>query len=368
MTTIDKKNNFRLLILWVTTDCNLRCQYCYARGGEHPRNMKWNVAKAALDFMAESSENFKIQFAGGEPLLNLDLVEKIVDYTKGWPVSFQLQTNATLIDISTARSLSQMGISVGVSMDGFPTVNDTLRPLANGNGSTAAAIAGIEILRAIGIRIGLTCVVSNENIRYLADLINLASYLGNIEGISLDMLRPVGRALENGILPPDPDQTERCVSDALQRADRVAAMGGNPVKFREVERIRSLLSSGTNRKYRCYFDGGQSLMINPEGGAWPCASLSGFPGFSLGNILNDSFKPQIRHRLKRVQQHCYIPRGCLDCSDWELCGGPCPAQVYTQQIYGRGSSAECAMRTAFIDYVRSKGKSDDESKKTCISV
>ncbi len=64
-----------LLALSVTSDCNLRCRYCYARGGESSASMNWITARRAIDVMAECFDGFKIQFTGGEPLLNLNLIE-----------------------------------------------------------------------------------------------------------------------------------------------------------------------------------------------------------------------------------------------------------------------------------------------------
>ncbi len=78
-----KEPGLKELVLWVTTDCNLRCRYCYANGGDKAEYMDWQVAKQTLDIMLSHSDGFKIQFAGGEPLLNIDLIEQVVGYTLG---------------------------------------------------------------------------------------------------------------------------------------------------------------------------------------------------------------------------------------------------------------------------------------------
>lgn len=343
------------LVLWVTTDCNLRCRYCYASGGDGVEYMDWQVAKQAIDLMLSKSDSFKIQFAGGEPLLNMELIEQVVRYTEGQNVYYQLQTNATLIDQSTARSLRQLGIAVGVSLDGLPSVNDSLRPFPDDQGSTAASIAGVESLRAEGIRVGLTCVLSAENIAGLAGLVELASYLGNVEGISLDILRPIGRAANEQIRQADPASAARSVSAALKRADELALMGGGRVKFREVERMRHLLRHGTRRRHRCYFSAGQLLMVKPDGDAYPCASLTSFPEFRLGNIIEEDFAGRLTATLERAGQLVTNPENCLDCPDHWLCSGPCPAQTYAQQRAGEVGSTECYVKRTFINYARRKG-------------
>ncbi len=349
-----KKPRLKELVLWVTTDCNLRCRYCYANGGDETEYMDWQVAKQALDLMLSHSDGFKVQFAGGEPLLNVDLIEQVVRYTQGWGVAYQLQTNATLIDTSTARSLKRLGIDVGVSLDGLPTVNDSLRPYADGHGSTAATIAGLEKLRVAGIHVGLTCVLSAENVTGLPGLVELASYLGNVEGITFDLLRPIGRAKKGKVRQADPALAARFVSAALRRADELALIGGRRVRFREVERINYFLSHGVERKYRCYFDASQYLVVDPKGSAYPCPSLTSFPEFYLGNVLEPTFINGLDANLRRCRGLITLPHYCSTCSERWLCAGPCPAQTYAQQLTGEIKPTECYIKRVFIDYARRK--------------
>ena len=343
------------LVLWVTTDCNLRCRYCYASGGDNAEYMDWPVAKQALDIMLRYSDGFKIQFAGGEPLLNIDLMEQVMGYAKGRGVRYHLQTNATLITDNVARNLKRLGVDVGVSLDGLPAVNDPLRSFADGGGSTAATIAGMKNLGAEGIGVGLTCVISAENVARLTELVELASYLGNVEGISFDLLRLVGRARESSTMEADPALAARSVSAALRRADELAIMGGRRVGFREVNRIHYLLTHGIKRQHRCYFDAGQSLMVKPNGDAYPCASLANSAEFYLGNVLEEGFIDELGDKLPRCRQLITSPPCCSTCPDHGLCGGPCPAQTYAQQLAGETKPTECYVKRAFINYVKRKG-------------
>ena len=366
--SLPKEPRLKELVLWVTTDCNLRCRYCYANGGEGAEYMDWRVAKRALDIMIGQFGYFKIQFAGGEPLLNMDLIEQVVCYTQGLGIRYQLQTNATLIDDKIAENLKRMGINIGVSFDGLPAVNDPLRPFPDGRGSTRATITGLENLRAAGICVGLTCVLSAENVAELPGLVELASYLGNVEGIAFDLLRLVGRAREDSVRQADPALAARSVSAALRRADELALMGGRRVGFREVERMRYLLTHGVKCRHRCYFDAGQSLMVKPNGDAYPCASLASFPEFYMGNVLEQGFIDEVGVNLQRCRQFIISPPYCLTCPDHELCGGPCPAQTYAQQLAGEMKLTECYIRRVLIDYVRRKEIVDYASNKISLSV
>jgi uncharacterized protein len=351
-----------VLVLWVTLDCNLRCRYCYADGGNRTEYMRWQVAKRALDVMRGRSRHFKIQFAGGEPLLNMDLIEQVVNYTRHLGLTYQLQTNATLINARLAEKLKRLGIKVGISLDGLPIVNDSLRPFPDGRSSTNAAITGLENLGAVGIGVGLTCVLSAENVAGLTGLVELASYLGNVEGIAFDCLRPIGRAKEGHVEPADPALVARYVKAALERADELALIGGKRVKFREAERLGYRLLRGLKRKHRC--DACQYLVIDPRGEAYPCPSLASFPEFHLGNIMAPTFADRLSADLKRCRQLLTPPHRCLECDQYWLCTGPCPAQTYAQRLTGRAEPVEpteCLVKRTFISFINRRKEAIDHA-------
>lgn len=330
--------------------------------------MNWQIAKQSLDTMICQSDGFKIQFAGGEPLLNMELIEQVVHYTRGRGVVYQLQTNATLVDARIAGSLKRLGIDVGVSLDGMPPLNDRLRPFADGRGSTATAICGLENLREAGIHVGLTCVLSAENLSGLPELVELVGYLGNVEAIAFDLLRPIGRAGQDGLRQPDPALAAHSVSAALRRADELALMGGRRVRFREVERVRYLLTHGLRRQYRCYFDAGQLLTVKPNGDTYPCASLTGFPEFYMGNIMEPTFIDGLDGNLRRCREIITPPRYCLTCSEHWLCAGSCPAQTYAQRLAGETKPIECSIKRALINHDRRKELTNHAAHQVTLSI
>ncbi|OPY56638.1 MAG: molybdenum cofactor biosynthesis protein A [Methanosaeta sp. PtaU1.Bin055] len=348
-------NGLRLLVLGVTADCNLRCRYCSARGGEEKAHMSEEVARRAVDLMAERSKKFKVQFTGGEPLLNLDLIEKVVLYLEegGADALCQVQTNATLITAEMADRLKGLGIGVGVSLDG-PPGSDDLRPSADGGGSVGAAVAGIKNLGDAGIRVGMTCVLAASNFMKLPALVELASYLGNVDGITLDPVRPVGRAGREMV--PDPATAARYLDMAIDRAEMICQMGGNRVKFRELERMKLVLSAGNRRLCHCQFDACQSLVVTPGGEVYSCPSLLS-PEFRLGDIMDPSIGGGLLEGLKDARDIIEPHLPCRRCPDFWLCGGSCPA--YSFSMSG-DVGLECAIKGVFMRRARKAATMDEQ--------
>ncbi|MGV8088778.1 MAG: radical SAM protein [Methanothrix sp.] len=340
-----------LLALSVTSDCNLRCRYCYARGGESSASMNWITARRAIDVMAECFDGFKIQFTGGEPLLNLNLIEWAVDYLSelGLHVPCQVQTNATLITSDVAGRLNDLKIGIGVSLDGPPSVNDRIRPFSNGRGSTRSALKGIMALRDEGIRIGTTCVLSRANARALAGLVELCSYLGNVEGIAIDFLRQTGRG--GNWMQPDAAVASRSIEAAIERAEGLVQMGGSLVRFRELERMRNTVEEGRERLHHCYFDACRSVVVMPGGKAFVCPSMLR-PELRLGNIEEQDFAKGLIGRMVRARRTVQDPLECRTCRDRWLCGGPCLAHCVPESNLG----VECAVKMVFMRHARTKLK------------
>jgi len=91
-----------LLVLGITDDCNLRCMYCYAGGGDEKTHMSWQVARRAVDLMVERSDSFTVQFTGGEPLLRPDIFE-IIEYGQGKGLRMVIAINGTHVGMAKRR-------------------------------------------------------------------------------------------------------------------------------------------------------------------------------------------------------------------------------------------------------------------------
>lgn len=296
-----------LLVLWVTARCNLQCTYCYANGGAEGRDMELSTAKRAID--ALRSRPLKIQFAGGEPLMNFGLVEQICRYVQeeGIDAVFQLQTNGTLVTEEIAQSLAEHRISVGVSMDGVPEIHRRTR------GSAVKVVEGIRTLGSAGLAVGLNAVVTRENAGHLHKLVDLAFYLGNVGGIGLDLLRHAGRGTEE--LDVEPEELRQALIAMDRRSRELQRLFGRKISLREVELAKKRLSGAGCGSQYCYASCGRSVVVLPDGTTYPCGSLR-TEDYCMGAV--EELAPDRIMSLRAdspdscgiCRYGAYCPRGC----------------------------------------------------------
>lgn len=182
------------LILRLTEQCNLRYAYCYAAlPGRRVPDMSQALAIQAVRACCPEGGSLDVQFTGGEPLLAQPVMEAVYAFGKETERKLRLavQTNATLLSPDVCRRLAAIHCAVGVSLDGM-AVSNALRVFPNGSPSFTAAVEGIRNLGQCGIRCGMTAVVTSVSAPYLGRLPDLAMWLGNVDGVGLDLFRPPG--------------------------------------------------------------------------------------------------------------------------------------------------------------------------------
>lgn len=304
------------LILRITETCNLRCTYCYASRGQQG-HMAEELALRAVALCCPPGGSLRVQFTGGEPLLNLELLEAVYAFGRatGRRLRLAVQTNGTLLTAGTCRRLAAIDCAVGVSLDGLPPAN-SCRLLPDASPSFPAAVQGIRELGQVGLRCNLTTVVTRTNARDLGQLPDLALWLGNVSGVGLDLFRPLGRGSGQELLPSEEDLTLGLTE--LVRKTRSLQAAGVPFRLRELGRLKKRALFGSCGLY-CYAQTERSLCIDKNGSCWPCSSLAGDPSYYLGE-LGDTLPTRPRSLLDLD-----APESCRDCGSFALCGGGCPA-------------------------------------------
>lgn len=293
--------------------------------------MSWETAKRAIDRMGDAP--FTLQFAGGEPTMNMELVDRAAKYARNNGCRrISMQTNGTCIDEAAIACVKRHGIAVGVSLDGQSSINDALR------GKTCRAIEGIKRLGASGVMVNLNAVVSDRNVEQLPQLVDLAAYLGNVHGVGLDLLREAGRAAESGCVLHAAGEEQ--IAEALRamhaRTRTLNRVLPRPIVLREIEEARARLRAGKRAGHYCYASQGRAFAVLPDGEVYPCGSLIGRPEFAMGNVHSG---------VNAIAIQCRRPEKCRTCGYEAVCPGACPSRSL---LNGGFSAQDCALKiTAF---------------------
>ncbi|WP_196593279.1 radical SAM/SPASM domain-containing protein [Pectinatus sottacetonis] len=321
MTAVSK---IKMLALSLTGQCNFACRYCYAAG--HDKNaMSLQTAIKAVNLAAASKEKFILQFSGGEPLLNFTCLAKITEYVEehNLPTELQLQTNASLITNSIAEFLVRHKIAIGVSLDGKPTVNDKLRITPEGKGTTDRVLNGLEVLKRHRIAVGITCVVTKDNIACLPELVEFAYFLGNIRKIGFDILRSQGRGVQ--LEPPSVEMMRKYLYKTYKRADELSLLAGYKIIFSHKQHVKMLDKNMLGEFAHCYAMKGEAAFVDASGRIYACSSLVGNDDFYIGNVSTGIDKVKVKKICSQIEN---VMKYCWECDSFEHCGGGCFARWY----------------------------------------
>ena len=329
----------RMLVLSLTGDCNLACRYCYASGQDRSM-MTWETARRAIDLAAMGGAPFILQFSGGEPLLALPLLRQIADYvrTNHIRVRMDLQTNGTLMTEETADFLHGADIGIGVSLDGRPTVHDMLRCYPDGRGTSSDVVAGIQCLAQRGIEIGLTCVVTAENVGELSGVIEMAYYLGNVCRIGFDLLRAQGRG--SAVHPAREEDMVRAMEQVFALCRKFEKLTGRHISIAQEEQAACLLQRTSDGFSHCHAMSGAGVHIDAAGRIFACSSYVGDARFLLGDVehgIDVRRQVEVAHEMQDAMAFCRV------CADFAGCGGACYAR-WAGQEHSALSNAECALK------------------------
>jgi uncharacterized protein len=331
-----ERNILGVLCLMLTESCNLRCRYCFI---EHKftinhkfNSMTFDMAKLGIDVfikhLPESLDNGlvdpTISFYGGEPLLNLSVFEKALEYIstqkqkdKDLPEIFlTLNTNGTLISSKIARLLKKYKVSVSLSIDGTQPIHDSARRDRENKGSFKRVIAGLELLREYGIDVGISCAVAMHNLRDLEDIAVWFMDELEVDVFGFNIL------VVGGLPEPNFDLYDY----SLQLGEKmVRCFQSARARNKQEERSFRLAKSFADGKIH-YYDCsacGQQLVVDPRGRFGPChAYLHGKKNFISPNSSINLFSHPLWQEWKTRSPLNIEP--CLKCIALGICGGGCP--------------------------------------------
>jgi uncharacterized protein len=330
------------LVMNLTNQCNLSCQYCYEFGEDKvatpegkPKFMDLPTAKASVDFLLDQSpgrRNIHITFFGGETLMNFPLLKQVVAYATERAaeqlrsIDFSLTTNATLLTPAIVEFLSQNRIGVTVSMDGPPEVHDKLRVFANGKGSYDIVEPRVRMLlqnhrtRPIVARVTLT--------NGVYDVVRIYKHLKQDLGFHEVGFAPVTTS-PNRLYAINEPGMDSVLAQFHVLADEYLeyALRGEMHGFSNVSDTIAELYQGVNKSHPC--GAGLGLMgVGPSGDIAPCHRFVDSDTHSLGNIATG---------VDRTKQADFLSRGhinskydCHTCWARPLCAGGCHHEAFVR--------------------------------------
>lgn len=325
----------KALCLHVAHTCNLNCSYCFASQGKYHGDravMSFEVGKQALDFLVENSgnrRNLEVDFFGGEPLMNFDVVRKLVAYARSIEgqhnkkFRFTLTTNGLLIDDDVIEFANKEMSNVVLSLDGRKEVHDRFRVDYAGNGSYEQIVPKFQKLVAArgGKNYYMRGTFTHANPDFLEDIKQMLAL-----GFTELSMEPVVCApgdpseLTQEDLPIVLSQYEKLAELMLERDKEkkpftfyhyMIDLNGGPCIYKRI----SGCGSGT-----------EYMAVTPWGDLYPCHQFVGEEEFKLGDIWNGVTNQERQQEFAGC--NVYARPECRDCWARLYCSGGCAANAY----------------------------------------
>jgi uncharacterized protein len=330
------------LVINVTNQCNLSCQYCYEFGEDKiatpegkKKFMDLATAKSSVEYLLAQSEGRRsvhITFFGGETLMNFPLLRSVVDYSreqagrKGVSIDFSLTTNATLLTPSIIDFLAENRVGVTVCLDGPKEMNDKFRIFANGRGSYDIIEPKVRELlarhhtRPIAARVTMTS--------HAMDVFKIYRHLKHDLGFHEVGFAPVTSSPDRlySINEPGMDQVFAQFSELAQEYLQFG-LRGELHGFSNVSDTLAELHQGVNKSHPC--GAGLGLVgVGPSGDIAPCHRFVDSDEHVLGNVTTG---------IDKKKQSAFLDRGniqakpdCHTCWARPLCAGGCHHEAFVR--------------------------------------
>ena len=325
----------KALCLHIAHDCNLACRYCFAEEGEyHGRRelMSFEVGKAALDFLIANSgnrRNLEVDFFGGEPLMNFDVVKQLVAYGREQEkihnknFRFTLTTNGVLLNDDIMEFANKEMGNVVLSIDGRKEVHDYMRPFRKGAGSYELIVPKFQKFADSRNqeRYYVRGTFTHNNLDFSEDVLHLAD-LG-FKQISVEpvVAQPTeSYALKEEDLPQLFEEYDKLAVEMIKRHKEgkdfnffhfMIDLEGGPCV------AKRLSGCGSGTEY---------LAVTPWGDFYPCHQFVGNEEFLMGNVYDGIKNTELQSEFKCC--NVYAKEKCRNCFARFYCSGGCAANSY----------------------------------------
>ena len=352
-----RKTVVKALCLHIAHDCNLACQYCFAEEGEyHGRRalMSFEVGKKALDFLIANSgnrRNLEVDFFGGEPLMNWEVVKQLVEYGRSKEKEynknfrFTMTTNGVLLNDEIMDYCNREMSNVVLSLDGRKEVNDKMRPFRGGKGSFDLIVPKFQKFAEMrGDRdYYVRGTFTRHNLDFSKDVTEFADLGFRSMSIEPVVAKPEEEyAIREEDLPQIMEEYDHLAEEYIKR--KKEGRGFNFFHFNiDLNQgpcvAKRLSGCGSGTEY---------LAVTPWGDLYPCHQFVGQEEFLLGNVDTGVTNERIRDEFKLC--NVYAKDKCRNCFARFYCSGGCAANSYN--FHGSITDAYdigCAMQKKRIE-------------------
>lgn len=325
----------KALCLHIAHTCNLNCEYCFAGQGKYHGEdalMSFEVGKQALDFLVKNSgtrKNLEVDFFGGEPLVNFEVVKQLVKYARSIEKEnnkhfrFTLTTNGVLLNDDVIDFLNEEMDNVVLSLDGRKEINDAKRKNINGDGSYDIIVPKFKkfVQKRGNKEYYMRGTFTRNNLDFTNDIFHMAD-LGFTE-LSMEPVvssEETDYSLREEDLDKIYEQYEILAKEIIKRKKE-----GNPFTFYH---YMIDLSGGPciYKRITGCGSGTEYLAVTPNGDFYPCHQFVGDKKFLMGNVKDGITNKELRDEFKMC--NVYSRKECKDCWAKLYCSGGCSANSY----------------------------------------
>ena len=322
-------NVIKAMCLHLAHDCNLRCDYCFAEGGAFAGRremMSEATAKAAIDFLVNVSgtrRNLEIDFFGGEPLMNFEVLKSTVEYARSLEqrynknFRFTVTTNGYHVTDEMKAYLDRNMNNIVVSIDGRPHIHDAVRKTAGGKGSyEKVAKNAKELLKNRDGEYYVRGTFTADNLDFTNDVLHVADM--GFAGVSIEPVVTKGsNAIRKTHLDTIYREYERLAAEYAKRR-----RAGNGFTFFH---FMVDLDGGPCRQKRIRGCGAgtEYIAIAPSGEIYPCHQFVGRAAYRMGTV----FEKRLDEAVAKQFEDCniYNMESCSNCWAKYYCSGGCAA-------------------------------------------
>ncbi len=329
----------KAMCLHISHDCNLRCKYCFASTGDFGvgrKLMDLETGKRAIDFLIKNSYGRKfleVDFFGGEPSMNFDVVKQVVAYAREQEklhdkvFRFTTTTNGMHLTDDMIDFINKEMYNVVLSIDGRKEVNDRMRVRVDGTGSYDLITKNFK--RLVDKR-------SNDKDWYVR---------GTYTKYNLDFSNDVMHLYDLGFeqISVEPVMAEATEDYAITEADLPKIFKEYEVLAQKITKIRESgrfinffhfmldLDQGpcAIKRLRGCGCGNEYVAVTPDGDIYPCHQFVGIDEYKMGSLYDGSFDLEMKNDFAKA--HVYTKPECKKCWAKFYCSGGCNANNYMYQ-------------------------------------